>query len=73
MDEQYICEKMSDGTEMNCAYYKVSLMKDVHSNKWRQLDLIKMILRPVHNQTVWHSQQWYNSNDDNEWMGAWNC
>lgn len=27
------CEKMSDGTEMNCAYYKVSLMKDVHSNK----------------------------------------
>lgn len=64
---------MSDGTEMNCAYYKVSLMKDVHSNKWRQLDLIKMILWPVHNQTVWHSQQWYNSNDDNEWMGAWNC
>lgn len=65
-------KKMSDGTEMDYAYHKATLMKDIHSIKWRQLDLIKMILQPVHNQTVWQSQQWYDSNDD-KWMWPCNC
>ena len=66
------CEKMSDGTEMDYAYRKVTLMKDVHSNKWRQLDLIKWFYDKYTTKLSDISQQWYNSNDD-KWMRPWNC
>ena len=56
LNEKYLmsstCENMSDGTEMDYVYRKVTLMKDIQSDKQRQLDLVKKFLRPVHNQTV---------------------
>ena len=56
LNEKYLmsstCENMSDGVEMDYGYCKVTLMKDIHSDKQRQLDLMKKFLQPVHNQTV---------------------
>ena len=44
LNEKYLmsstCENMSDGTEMDYVYRKVTLMKDIQSDKQRQLNLM---------------------------------
>lgn len=62
-DEQYMWKN---------GLLEVILMKNIHSDKWRQLDLMKMISWPVHT-AVWHSQKWYyNSWNENKWLWIWN-